>query len=82
MLETDRLILRYAKLTDLDDMYEYVGNEEVMRYERESYPTKESYQKLLEAIVDYHILYAIRLKDNPKVIGHIYMGKTTPAINN
>jgi RimJ/RimL family protein N-acetyltransferase len=73
MIETDRLIIRYANVKDLDDMYVYVGDEHVMKYERESYPTKESYLKVLEAVEKYHVLYAICIKGNPKVIGHIYL---------
>ena len=43
MIETNRLSIRFATIDDLDDIYEYVGNSDIMKYEREEYPTKESY---------------------------------------
>ena len=63
-------------------MYEYVSDKEVMKYEREDYPTKESYAKVLNYLVEHKLLYSIRIKGHQKVIGHIYLGKTNPAINN
>ncbi len=82
MIDTKRLIIEYATIHDLDDMYEYVSNEEVMRYEREEYPTKESFSKVLSVLIEHNLLYAIRIKGNPKVIGHIFLGKTNPVVNN
>lgn len=81
-METARLLIRYATVNDLDDMYEYVGNKDVMKYEREDYPTKESYREILEYLSANNLLYAVCLKGNPKVIGHIFLGKTNPAVNN
>lgn len=82
MIITNRLEIEYTVLSDLNDMYEYVSNKEVMKYEREDYPTKESYRKVLTYLVEHKLLYSIRLKNHPKVIGHIFLGKTNPAINN
>ena len=82
MIETIRLSITHSVLTDLDDMYEYVSNEEVMKYERENYPTKASYLVILKYLSEHKLLYSIRLKDNPKVIGHLFLGKTGPAVNN
>ncbi len=82
MIQTNRLHISYSKLSDLNDIYEYVSNKEVMKYEREDYPTLESYRKVLTYLVDHNLLYSIRIKDNNKVIGHIYLGKTDPNINN
>ncbi|BCR35255.1 GNAT family N-acetyltransferase [Mariniplasma anaerobium] len=82
MIQTSRLIIEYAQTEDLDDIYEYVSNKEVMKYEREDFPTKAKYEELLNYFIEHKLLYVIRLKDLPKVIGHIFLGKTNPAINN
>jgi RimJ/RimL family protein N-acetyltransferase len=82
MIETDRLIIRHSVRDDLDDIFEYVSQEEVMKYERESYPTKEDFSKILNIFVEQKLLYSVLLKDSPKVIGHIFQGKTNPPINN
>lgn len=82
MITTKRLNIRYSVLEDIDDMYEYVSNDDVMKYERENYPTKESFYKMLYVLVDHDLIYSVRLKDKPKVIGHIFLGKTSPMINN
>jgi len=82
VIKTKNLDIVHTVLSDLDDMYDYVSDKEVMKYEREDYPTKESYRKVLTYLVDHKLLYSIRLRNQPKVIGHIFLGKTNPAINN
>lgn len=82
MIQTSRLKIEYAKLEDLDDIYEYVSNKEVMKYEREDYPTKSSYEEALNYFVENKLLYVVRLKRSSKVIGHIFLGKNNPMINN
>lgn len=82
VIQTKRLRINYANIDDIDDMYEYVSNEDVMKYEREEYPTKESYLEILKLLSDNKLLFAVRRNDDPKVIGHIFLGKTNPAVNN
>lgn len=53
-----------------------------MKYEREKYPTKESFRKMLVILIEEKLLYVIRIKGLNKVIGHIFLGKTNPSINN
>ena len=82
MITTNRLEIRFAQLSDVNDMFEYVSNKEVMKYEREDYPTVDSYLPILKLLTDNKLLYAVRIKGNSKVIGHIFLGKTNPAVNN
>ncbi len=82
MLITKRLDIRFAVESDVDDIYEYVSDEEVMKYEREDYPTKDSFEKVFTYLRKHDLLYTVRLIDDPKVIGHVFLGKTNPAVNN
>ncbi len=82
MITTDRLQIRHVQSNDIDDIYEYISNDEVMKYERENYPTKESYLETLEYFVDNQLLYSIMIKGETKVIGHIYLGLTGAECNN
>ena len=81
-IETKRLLITYAKMSDLDDIFDYVSNKDVMTYEREDFPTKESYEPALKYMTNKKVLFAVRIKGNDKVIGHIYLGKTNPECNN
>lgn len=82
MIETKRLHIRYATLDDLDDIYAYMGDDDVMKYERENYPTKDSYKEVLEYLVNYQLLYVVIPKGTTRVIGHIYLGKHGAPVNN
>ncbi len=82
MISTKRLFIRFAKSDDIDDIYEYMSNDEVMKYERENYPTKDSYAEVLDYFEKHQLLYSIIIKGTNKVIGHIYLGKANPEINN
>lgn len=76
-METKHLIIRPIKHTDLDAMYAYVSNEEVMKYERDAF-TYEGLKKLFERYVDEEIFYACMMKENNQMIGHYYLGRTFP----
>lgn len=82
MIKTERLDVRYAALQDIDDIFEYISDDEVMKYERENYPTKESFSPLFNVLIENNLLYVVRVKGEEKVIGHIFLGKTNPGINN
>jgi RimJ/RimL family protein N-acetyltransferase len=82
MINTNRLNITHAELSDIEDVFEYVSNKEVMKYEREDYPTLESFSELFGILVKQKLLYVVRIKGNNKIIGHLFLGKTNPAINN
>lgn len=82
MITTKRLTIQLTNMNDLEDIYEYVKDEEVMKYEREDYSTIESFEKILEILVKHELLYSVRLLNSSKVIGHLFLGKTHPEVNN
>ncbi len=77
MIETERLLIRYIQAKDLDDMFEYLSDEEVMRYERQTF-TKESIAKSIQDFLPYNNFYAAVLKDSGKMIGQVFVGKNNP----
>lgn len=73
--ETDRLILRRYCIEDLQDLYEYLSDEEVVKYE----PYKPMTMKAAEENLNWRIsadeMIAVELKANSKLIGNLYLGK-------
>lgn len=73
--ETDRLILRKYKKSDLHDLYEYLSDAEVVKYE----PYKPMSISEVEENLDWRIsadeMIAVELKSNNKMIGNVYLGK-------
>lgn len=77
ILSTERLNIRHIQAIDFDDMYEYLRDEETMRYEHPPM-TKEVLEGFLEKFIPQNKFYAILLKESNKMIGQVYIGKTTP----
>ena len=75
ILETDRLILRRYYKKDLQDLYEYLSDEEVVKYE----PYKAMDMKEVEGNLDWRIstdeMIAVVLKADNKMIGNVYFWK-------
>lgn len=73
--ETDRLILRRYCKEDLQDLYEYLSDEEVVKYE----PYKPMNRAEVEENLDWRIstdeMIAVVRKENNKMIGNVYLGK-------
>lgn len=77
-LETERLILRNFKESDLDDFYEYAKVPGVG--ENASWPHHEkieSTKKILKDFIEKDEVYALVLKEKNKVIGSLGIHKTT-----
>jgi len=72
---TERLIIRRFDENDWMDLYEYLSDEEVVRFEPYNVYTKE--QAMEEAIyrAGAKSFYAVCLKENGKLIGNLYLGK-------
>ncbi len=77
-ITTDRLILRDAKVSDAQDMFEYAKLEEVTKYlSWKPHLTVKDSEKFLEMFSkeakekDSYVLKAIVLKENDKMIGTI-----------
>ena len=75
IIETDRLILRRYCKQDLQDLYEYLSDEEVVKHE----PYKPMDINEVKENLDWRIstdeMIAVVLKSNNKMIGNIYLGK-------
>ena len=73
--ETERLILRRYKKEDLQDLFEYLSDIEVVQYEPYRAMTLDKTRKNLEWRIGTEEMIAVELKDSGKMIGNVYMGK-------
>ncbi len=73
--ETERLILRRYKKEDLQDLYEYLSDEEVVKYEPYKPLTLNETKENLEWRIGTDEMIAVELKNSHKMIGNVYMGK-------
>ena len=75
VLETDRLILRRYCKEDLQDLYEYLSDEEVIMHEPYKPMNMTEVQENLEWRISTDEMIAVELKSNNKMIGNVYLGK-------
>lgn len=73
-IETSRLILRNFMETDFDDLYEYISDPEVVKFEPYKAMNKEETQDNLKWRISTDEMIAVELKETGKVIGNIYSG--------
>ena len=73
--ETERLILRRYKKEDLQDLFEYLSDKEVVKYEPYKPMNLEETKDNLEWRIDTEEMIAVELKNSHKMIGNVYMGK-------
>ena len=83
-IETERLVLRPMLMSDVDDLYEYQSNPEIVRYipwpARTMTQVKEAAQKTIDTTksdlveINDHIVLVWELKNSGKVIGQSNMG--------
>ncbi len=72
---TERLIIRRFQPSDWLDLYEYLSDEEVVKFEPyHVYSQDASKEEALRRSKD-DSFYGICLKDNQKLIGNLYLGK-------
>ena len=69
-LETERLILRRFRKSDLEDMYEYLSNADVAKY-----MTMDEVEKMIDWRISTDEMIAVELKCNSKMTGNVYLGK-------
>ena len=72
--ETDRLILRRYKKEDLEDLFEYLSDPEVVEYEPYKPMTLSETEENLEWRIGTDEMIAVELKETHKMIGNVYMG--------
>lgn len=73
--ETERLILRRYKEHDLDDLFEYLSDKEVVTYEPYKPMSLDEVKDNLKWRISTDEMIAIELKSNNKMIGNVYLGK-------
>lgn len=75
IIETDRLLLRKYCKEDLQDLYEYLSDEEVVKYEPyKAMDITEVSEELDRRILNDEMI-AVVLKATDKLIGNVYLGK-------
>lgn len=73
-METERLILRKYKEDDLEDLYEYLSDEEVLAYEPYKPMSKEMVKENLNWRIETDEMIAVVEKMTVKMIGNVYLG--------
>ncbi|WP_286082877.1 GNAT family N-acetyltransferase [Parablautia intestinalis] len=73
--ETERLILRRYKKEDIQDLFEYLSDREVVKYEPYKPLTFDETKENLEWRIGTDEMIAVELKTSHKMIGNVYMGK-------
>lgn len=74
-IETERLILRSFCKEDLQDLHEYLSDEEVVRYEPYRPMTLQETEENLNWRISTDEMIAVELKETGKLIGNVYLGK-------
>lgn len=75
ILETERLILRGFQERDLDDLYEYLSNPEVTRFEPYQPMSLDEVRENLAWRISTGEMIAVEEKGSHKMIGNVYLGK-------
>ncbi len=75
MIQTQRLILRRYRSSDLYDLHEYLSDPEVVKFEPYLPMTMAQTQENLEWRISTDEMIAMELKDTGKMIGNVYLGK-------
>ncbi|MBU3174673.1 GNAT family N-acetyltransferase [Clostridium estertheticum] len=72
---TDRLIIRKFNKTDWKDLYEYLSNDTVVKYEPYNVYTETEAKKEAIDRAKGELFYAVCLKESGKLIGNLYLAK-------
>lgn len=75
ILETERLILRRYRASDLQDLYKYLSDWAVVKYEPYKPMTIDEVKENLEWRISTDEMIAIESKEEHKMIGNVYLGK-------
>lgn len=73
--EIERLILRRYRQEDLQDLYEYLSDQEVVEYEPYKPLTFDETKENLQWRIGTDEMTAVALKHSHKMIGNVYLGK-------
>lgn len=75
IVETERLILRRYAEGDAQDLYEYLSNPEVVKYEPYKPMDMDEVKSNLAWRISTDEMIAVELKSSHKMIGNVYLGK-------
>lgn len=75
LLETGRLILRRYREEDYEELYEYLSDPEVVKYEPYRPMDREETRRELALRIADEEMIAVELKSTGKLIGNVYLGK-------
>ena len=78
LIETERLTVRKFIESDYSDLYEYLSQESVYKYEPGEPITIEESKKLSAERARGEQFFAVILKQNGKMIGHLYLEQILP----
>jgi RimJ/RimL family protein N-acetyltransferase len=78
ILKTERLILRAFSCDDWKDLYEYLSQESVVKYEPYDIYTKDACKKEAEKRSKQDFFWAVCLKGSNKLIGNVYFKQQEP----
>ena len=73
--ETERLILRRYKKEDLQDLFEYLSDEQTVAFEPYKAMSLAEAEENLAWRIGTDEMIAVERKDSHKMIGNVYLGK-------
>ena len=73
--ESERLILRRYRKEDIQDLFEYLSDPEVVKYEPYKPLTFNETKDNLDWRISTEEMIAVELKASHKMIGNVYIGK-------
>lgn len=73
--ESERLILRRYRKEDIQDLFEYLSDPEVVKYEPYKPLTFDETKENLKWRISTEEMIAVELKSSHKMIGNVYIGK-------
>lgn len=78
MFETERLIIRKFTGSDWSDLHEYLSKPVIYRFEKGSPITSDEAKNISDERSVSSDFFAVVLKSNKKMIGHLYFSQTEP----
>ena len=74
-IETERLILRRYIVSDLEDLYQYLSDPEVVRFEPYRPMSREETAEELKRRIASPEMIAVEHKETGRLIGNVYLGE-------
>ena len=75
ILETERLVLRKYRDSDLQDLYEYLSDKTVLKFEPYKPMSPDEVKENLAWRMSTDEMIAIENKEEQKMIGNVYLGR-------